>query len=286
MHLPVLPTPMPEPDRQDLLRLFLRTQLHWGQSLGEETALDVGTAIVNGELSEMAEANFVIQAALAEDQTPKQAVASVEAHFASKASRCGRWIMNIGSPSQSVDPLAEYLLGHGYHRQRMRVVHLAGAPGQIKEAGGLKIIPGRASYRHFHQLAEAAGDEAGCDQLSELFMLHMEDPNFDSVIALDGTNAVATAGVLSVGDIGRIDQLYVHPAHRRRGLGRTMMSRVLESCARSTFRHVMAALKPEEQPAGALFASLGFTTVGEIPVYCADQSDRSGISLRTGRLNL
>ena len=45
-------------------------------------------------------------------------------------------------------------------------------------------------------------------------------------------------------DLGRIEPLYVAESSRRQGLGRTMMSRALEICARSLFKHVFLSCMP------------------------------------------
>jgi GNAT superfamily N-acetyltransferase len=267
MHLPVIQTTPVSPSDEDRLRLFLRTQLHWGQALGEQTELDVGTAIVNPDLPELADANFVIQAALADNQPPEQALRQVEEHFVAQRSRCGQWLMNHGSPAHHVQPLVEHLLANGYQRHSMRVMHLLGVPGQIVEVGGLKIIPARASHRHAQQLAQIAAAELGRPDIAQSMLLHLDDPNWDSILALDGPDAVAIAGVLSVGDIGRLDQIYVVPSHRRRGIGRTMISRTLEICARSVFQQVLTATWPDQRDVTQLLVGIGFMESGEIPIY-------------------
>ncbi|MCC6424635.1 MAG: GNAT family N-acetyltransferase [Phycisphaerales bacterium] len=266
MHLPVLQSTPGSQSSDDRLRLFLRTQLHWGQALGDETDLEVGTAIVNPDLSKHPDANFVIQAALADDQSPQRALREVEEHFSGRQSSCIQWLMNHGSPNDRVAPLVAHLLANGYEEHQMRVLHLVGAPSQIVEVGGLKIIPARASHRHLQQLAQIKAAESSRSDDALAMLLHLDDPNWDSLLALDGPDAVATVGVLSVGDIGRLDQVYVAPSHRRRGIGRTMIARALEICARSVFQQVMVMTWPDQQAITQLFAGVGFTVTGEIPI--------------------
>ena len=75
------------------------------------------------------------------------------------------------------------------------------------------------------------------------------------------------AGVLAVGDVGRIDQVYVAQAFRRQGVARTLMSRALEICARSLFRHVMLSMEPSNDAARGLYDEIGFQTIGQIVSY-------------------
>jgi ribosomal protein S18 acetylase RimI-like enzyme len=73
--------------------------------------------------------------------------------------------------------------------------------------------------------------------------------------------------VLAVGELGRIEHVFVSASARRQGVGRTMMSRVLETCARSLFRHVMLCVRPDDRPAVGLYEGLGFRKIGQIVPY-------------------
>ena len=75
--------------------------------------------------------------------------------------------------------------------------------------------------------------------------------------------------MLAVGDVGRIDKVYVAEAHRRQGIGRTLLGRALEICARSLFKHVMLSVRPDNEPAQALYAASGFRKIGQFIEYRA-----------------
>ena len=98
-------------------------------------------------------------------------------------------------------------------------------------------------------------------------MLHLDDPHYDALIAMKDGKAVARVGVLAVGDIGRIEPLFVSAPFRRQGVGRTMMSRALEICARSLFKHVFICVAPDNASAYALYTQLGFRKIGEFVQY-------------------
>ena len=110
------------------------------------------------------------------------------------------------------------------------MLHLAGTPsGPVREVAGLTVIPARASFRHARELArERAAEWDEHPQLIEAAMLHLDDPHYDAMLGLRDGPAVGFAGVLAVGDVGRIDQVFVSEKFRRRGIGRTMMSRAME----------------------------------------------------------
>jgi ribosomal protein S18 acetylase RimI-like enzyme len=117
------------------------------------------------------------------------------------------------------------------------------------------------------KLADELAAEARESQLAEAAMLHLDDPHWDALLALIGQEPAGTIGVLAVGDIGRIEQLFVSPRFRRRGIGRTLLSRAMEICARSLFKHVMLAVKPEEPVIRAVLKRLNLRTIGQITAY-------------------
>src|SRR5258706_537062 len=82
-------------------------------------------------------------------------------------------------------------------------------------------------------LGEEAAERWNEPQVAEAHMLQLDDPHWDALLALRDGRPVGGVGVLSVGDVGRIDEVFVSEPARRRGIGRTLMSRALEICARS-----------------------------------------------------
>ena len=270
MPLPILQVPT-DPTPENLVRLFHRTELHWVRSLGEETQLDVGAAFTNAALPAVWDANLVMDASVPPGTSAEEALAEAEAHFESAGVACRQWVMNPAAPPERVTPLVELLTSRGWRPKPYDIMHLAGRPpGPVREVAGLTIIPARASFRHARQLAEAAAACRGEPQLAEALMLPLDDPHWDLQIALRDGRAVARAGVLAVGEIGRVEHAFVREDSRRQGIGRTMMSRVLETCARSLFRHVMLSVTPDERPAIELYSGLGFRKIGQLVAYRQD----------------
>jgi len=266
MPLPILHSTH-EATPEDLLRFYLRTELHWSEQLAQETELDVGTALVNAELSGLGEANRVLSAALPEEMSPPQAVAQVETHFAAAGARCQAWMMNPSATASRADLLAQHLLSCGYRRVFTDLYCLAGSPRvPIREVGGLHIIPARASFRHTSQLARQEAQELSKPHWEQAVLDHLDDQHTDALLALKDDQSSAAVSVLAVGELGAIHNLYVSPSLRRAGLGRTMLSRALEICARSVFRYVFAQIAPGN-PAAELFRSAGFGKIGAVVSY-------------------
>jgi ribosomal protein S18 acetylase RimI-like enzyme len=267
MSLPIIQT-IHEPGREDLVRFFHRTELHWLQHLAEQTQLDMGTAFANPDLPEVYDANCIFDAALPEEMTPADAVEQAEAHFREQGTRCTTWVMNPALPSEQTEPLAAHLKDRQYRTDENDIMYLRHLPqGKVVEAGGLKIIPARASFRHSRELAEEGARNWGVEQLAEAAMLHLDDPHVDALLALKEQQAAAKVAVLSVGEIGRIEDLYVAERFRGQGIGLTMMSRALEICARSLFKHVFLSVAPDNRRAISMYERLGFEKIGQMVSY-------------------
>ena len=269
MSLPILSVTH-EPSAADLVRLYHRALLHFTRHLGEETALDAGTAFTNPQLPRVAEANVLLDATVPEGDAADALLREVEAHSGAAGTRCRSVVPNPAAPAARTEPLVAHLLAAGWRRVAADILYLGGAPrSAVREVAGLTVIPARASFRHTKALADECAAAAGEPQLADAIMAHLDDPHWDALLALKDGTAVATVGVLAVGDVGTIDELYVAAEYRRQGIGRAMMGRALEICARSLFRHVMLSVPPDDEAAQALYRGLGFRKVGEVVSYRA-----------------
>ena len=136
-----------------------------------------------------------------------------------------------------------------------------------------KIIPARASYRHAEQLVQQQvtdPDPETARQRIAAGMQHYDDPHYETLLAIKDGVAVAEVGVLTIGEIGRIEPLFVAEPFRRQGVAQTMMSRAVEICMRSLFKHIFLSCNPDNTPAQTLYAKLGFKKIGEIVSYIAE----------------
>lgn len=272
MSLPILQSTKAAASEADLLRLFLAAQARWAGHLAEPEPLEGAVAFCNPALRDARDANHVRDAQVPEGWTAAQVIDSVDAHFAARGSRCAYWVTNASAPPGRVEPLVGELASRGHAARRCDVMLLERAAGlhDVTAPAGVTVIPARASFRHARQLADEACAERGHPPaVAEGAMLHLDDPHWDALLALKDGRAVARAGVLAVGEVGLVEHVYVAAAHRRQGLGRLMMARVLEICARSLFRQVMLAVAPDDAPAKALYAKLGFRVFGQVTEHAA-----------------
>jgi [ribosomal protein S18]-alanine N-acetyltransferase len=272
MPLPVL-QPHGDPTGADLLRYYGRAELHWTRQIAEETLLDCGVAFTNKDLPRALDANRMFDVALPEGTTPQQAFEEAGQHFAAAGTRCWSWTMNPAAPPARTAPMTEHLLSRAYARLSNDVMRLSNFPTEpIREVAGLTIIPARASFRHVRAIGEEIARDANAPDAAEALLLHLDDPHTDALLALRDGQAAAYVAVLAVGEIGVIAHLHVAAAFRGQGIGRTMMSRGLEICARSLFRHVFIEVDPANATAMELYRRCGFEKVGDWTIYRAPEA--------------
>src|SRR6266571_4405104 len=228
MPLPILNS-RHDPSQSDLVRLFHKTENLWAEHLATAEALDVGTAYTNPEIAEVWDANTIRDVALPEDLSAEDAFSQVESHYASKGTKCFYWTFNPSAPAQRTQPMIDLLLSRGHQAFSNDIMALQQALARpLADITGLKIIPARASFRHTRQLLEESAMRYKTAQLADAKMLHLDDPHWDALLALKDGQPVAYMGVLAVGEIGRIDDVYIAKSHRRQGIGSLMLSRILE----------------------------------------------------------
>src|SRR5579871_4652005 len=93
---------------------------------------------------------------------------------------------------------------------------------------------------------------------------------FFGAFAPDSGGLVAIGGLFSGGlrktwHVGYIGSVFVDPGHRRRGLARMLMERLLSHASEAGFRAIRIEVVAENHAAIALYEQLGFVAYGREP---------------------
>jgi ribosomal-protein-alanine N-acetyltransferase len=89
----------------------------------------------------------------------------------------------------------------------------------------------------------------------------------------EGERIVGYICVWEVADEMHITNIAVHPASRRRGIGRGLLGSVLEDARRRATRLVVLEVRPSNIEARALYESFGFQVVGRRRGYYYDTGE-------------
>lgn len=93
-----------------------------------------------------------------------------------------------------------------------------------------------------------------------------------AVVREDG-RVVGYICVWEVGDELHVTNIAVHPAVRRRGIGRTLLGRVMEEGRERGVRVVVLEVRPSNAEALALYESFGFKVIGRRRGYYYDTGE-------------
>jgi len=90
------------------------------------------------------------------------------------------------------------------------------------------------------------------------------------VYLVAGSPVEAFGGVMIMGEEAHVTNLLVVPKHRRRGLGRLVMSLLIEAAIGAGAKHLTLEVRASNEAARALYASMGLVPVGVRPKYYGD----------------
>ncbi|HEY1683504.1 MAG TPA: GNAT family N-acetyltransferase [Tepidisphaeraceae bacterium] len=259
--------PILQSSSDDLLRYYRRAKLQWARHIAEETQLDFGIVFFNPQLP-LRDANRVYDAFVPPAMKVSDILTEADQFFAARNLRCTQWTLSASADPASGKELVDAILSRGYRADLYDVMRLSALPGVLPPArDDLQILPARASFRHARQIAEESAQRVGAPALADASMLHLDDPQWDALLALKDGAVVGRIGVLSVGEIGLIENVFVSAPFRQQRVATTMLHRAIEICQRSLFRHVLLGVSSDNASAISLYKKFGFAKVADAPTY-------------------
>ena len=94
-----------------------------------------------------------------------------------------------------------------------------------------------------------------------------------SLVADDAGRLLGYAVTWTVGEVADLQRLVVAPAARRRGIGRRLLSDLLDDAGRRGARRVLLEVSARNEPALQCYRSLGFAEIDRRASYYRDGSD-------------
>jgi len=267
MELPIISTPR-EQDPEVIVRAIKRANSDACALSSEQTELTGATAYHNRDLADIWDANGVYDLRVPEEAAPEAVFEEIRRHFDAVGATCYRCVPNDVTLDERLEAL---VLEAGCRRESVLVLRLEEAA--LSEAGrdDLQILSARdlrAGYRDFIRLLHRHEWSAeSADRMARFQLNALDDPQLDMFLARRDGEVVASAGAYAAGEIGLIREVATHPAHRRRGVMRTLLSRVLEHGARSQFKSIALETDADNESAIAFYESFGFRRLIEFPVY-------------------
>ena len=87
------------------------------------------------------------------------------------------------------------------------------------------------------------------------------------IVAMEGPELIGYAALSAILDEGNLDNIAVAPAHRRRGVGETLLEAVIRRCREQQLSLLYLEVRASNRPALDLYEKHGFTQVGRRKNY-------------------
>ncbi|TWT41812.1 Acetyltransferase (GNAT) family protein [Phycisphaerae bacterium RAS1] len=199
------------------------------------------------------------------------AAAAVNAFFARRGAACSAW---IPAAQQPVDAFSSFLPMLGYERREWTCLGRppTAAIEDVPAAPYVRVLPARAMRRAYTAaIAARFGDSSrDAETASAMTALHLDrlnDAGYDAFVALADDQPAGTAALFQVGEIGRVCDVFVMPALRRRGVGRELLRHALAAARRWLLHPTCAAVDARNATGRALLEQAGFVADGTIPWF-------------------
>jgi GNAT superfamily N-acetyltransferase len=218
----------------------------------------------------LAEGNQLREVILPPDGSLDDAWNEAAAAYDARGLPCHRWVPAAGTP---VEPLERFLTGRGFTRRRYTTMVWTD-PRDLPLRDDTRVLPARAMRQACRQLRldDTRYDPATRELLADSRNERLDDPQYDQLIVMAGATPVATGVLLQVGDIGRIDNIFVAEPFRRQGYGLTLMAHLLALSRRLALRITVLELEEHNEPARALYTRCGFEPAGTRVEFVAPSS--------------
>jgi ribosomal-protein-alanine N-acetyltransferase len=105
------------------------------------------------------------------------------------------------------------------------------------------------------------------------FWSELAQPDRTYLVARDGADLVGYAGLMSRRPTADIQTIAVAPSHRRRGLARELLRRLLDVAAGCDCTEVLLEVRADGAPAIALYESEGFEVISRRQSYYGPGED-------------
>lgn len=107
----------------------------------------------------------------------------------------------------------------------------------------------------------------------EQFWSELAQDTRSYVVALDGADVVAFAGLFVLPPDADVQTVAVAPSHQGRGLARSMLEQLLSQAEVHGVTHTLLEVREDNESALRLYGRMGFEQISRRPRYYPDGSD-------------
>ena len=108
----------------------------------------------------------------------------------------------------------------------------------------------------------------------------LDNSNCHYVVGIEDGQVVGYAGMIVIADEANITNIATHPDHRRKGIGKVLLGRLIDICVENGFLLITLEVRKSNAAAIGLYNSLGFAIEGERKNYYSDNGEDALIMTR------
>ena len=101
----------------------------------------------------------------------------------------------------------------------------------------------------------------------------MDNPNCYYAVGVEGDEVLGYAGMTVIAGEANITNVAVRSECRQQGIGKKLLSRLIEICNENNFELITLEVRKSNTPAISLYNSLGFKIEGERRKYYSDNGE-------------
>jgi ribosomal protein S18 acetylase RimI-like enzyme len=244
----------------DAIAAIRRSSHVYVSQVADQTALTCGIAFTCPEHPDYYDGNHLREVTLHPGESMAEAFEEVEQFYHSQGLRCFRWVPAAGQPPE---PIEAFLTQKGYQLTRQLAMAWQ-RDVEIPRNPAVKMLPARAMRRAFREimLAKPVHDQPTREMLAEVANERLNEPQYDMFVAMLNDQPAGHGVLFQVGDIGRLEHIYVAPPFRRQGVGRTIIAHLLALSRRLALRITCLETQLDNTAAQDLYRQCGLEPAG------------------------
>ena len=226
------------------------------EQVGEKITLEYGIAFFVTECPHAQQDNAFREVWVADLGAMPAAWAEVEAFYARRDLTCYRWVPALGQAAETIE---RFLLEKGLRKEPQAAMHLREWLDFTVEPN-VRVLPARAMRQAFRALHEDPQHVAIEER-------RLDSPQFDVFVATVDNRPAGRCGLLQVGEIANVRDLYVTPEFRQGNVEEALLAHMLEMARRLMMRIVCAKVDVRDAETIAFLEHHGFRQEGEMVEY-------------------
>jgi len=238
-----------------------RTSRAWAELGTECFSLPFGRVVTHPAFPAHHEGNCIWDVRLA-PQEAARAFQQVKTFFADRGLICFHWVAALEQP---LAILADVLEPEGYTLSVSQAMVL-GYQTPVNDLPCLNMVSARSHPETYEAVFRLAGQRFSLN-MAPIHLKRLYSPHYEVYTALLDGEPVGKIGLLTVGGVGRVKNVFVGGDYRRAGVASAMLSFIVDKCRQQGSHVVCLEVDADNSQALRCYERFGFRTIGTLQTF-------------------